>query len=193
MSTQHIDTRARERGMVLVTALLMLVVVTLIALAMFRSVGLDEKMAGNLREKQRALNAAETAEQYAEFWLANGGSASSVPIPCTGMMTASTAQVCTNYIPSAAVLPWVSSTGTTVGVTYTPIAPSLFNVNTTPAMGTYYQQPQYYITYLGQTVGGLGKIYQIDAAAWGALPDTLAVVETTYIVQTAVQDLGSNQ
>ena len=41
--------------MVLVTALLLLVVVTLIALAMFRSVGLDQKMAANLREKQRAL------------------------------------------------------------------------------------------------------------------------------------------
>ena len=39
---------------------------------MFRSFGLDEKIAGNMREKHRALTAAETAEQYAEWWLSNG-------------------------------------------------------------------------------------------------------------------------
>ena len=38
--------RAHTRGMVLVTALLMLIVVTILALAMFRSFGLDEKIAG---------------------------------------------------------------------------------------------------------------------------------------------------
>ena len=63
--------------MVLVTALLMLIVVTILAVAMFRSFGLDEKIAGNLREKQRALNAAETAEQFAEYWLTG---AAAVPI-----------------------------------------------------------------------------------------------------------------
>ena len=47
-------TSTRQRGMVLVTSLLLLVVVTLLAVSMFRSFGLDEKIAGNLREKQRA-------------------------------------------------------------------------------------------------------------------------------------------
>ena len=58
-----------QRGMVLVTSLLLLLVVTMLAISMFRSMGLDEKIAGNMRDKQRALNAAETAEQFAESWL----------------------------------------------------------------------------------------------------------------------------
>ena len=50
--------RAHARGMVLVTALLMLVVVTILGLAMFRSFGLDEKIAGNLREMFQNITAA---------------------------------------------------------------------------------------------------------------------------------------
>jgi type IV pilus assembly protein PilX len=58
--------RPQQRGMVLVTALLLLIVVTILAVGMFRSFGLDERMAGNVREKNRALNTAESAEQAAE-------------------------------------------------------------------------------------------------------------------------------
>ena len=82
MSWLHPRRGARQNGMVLVTALLMLIVVTIIALAMFRSFGVDEKIAGNLREKQRAVSAAETAEQYAEYWLANGGNANGASKRC---------------------------------------------------------------------------------------------------------------
>jgi len=85
------------RGMVLVTALLMLIVVTILALAMFRSFGLDEKIAGNLREKQRALSAAETAEQYAEYWLTTGGgSANAVLGVCTSPAPANAPTICTS-------------------------------------------------------------------------------------------------
>ncbi|HUE12144.1 MAG TPA: PilX N-terminal domain-containing pilus assembly protein, partial [Steroidobacteraceae bacterium] len=76
MITRQLRSMPRQRGMVLVTALLLLIVVTLLAVGMFRSFGLDEKIAGNVREKQRALNAAETAEEYAEFWLAAGNGTS---------------------------------------------------------------------------------------------------------------------
>jgi type IV pilus assembly protein PilX len=180
----------RERGMVLVTALLLLVVVTLIALAMFRSVGLDQKMAANLREKQRALNAAESAEQYAEYFLANGGSGSAPLGICSPPLVTGPTPICTNPMTSPATLPW------TTGVNYAltaATAPSAMNITTTPALGSFYYSPAYYIAYVGQTAGGLGKIYQIDAVAYGASPDTAAVVESTYIVQTSVQDLGSNQ
>ena len=51
---------------------------------MFRSMGLDEKIAGNMRDKQRALNAAETAEQYAENWLSLGNGSNGVA--CTAVV-----------------------------------------------------------------------------------------------------------
>ncbi|MGO9633435.1 MAG: PilX N-terminal domain-containing pilus assembly protein [Steroidobacteraceae bacterium] len=176
----------RQRGMVLVTSLLLLIVVTLLAISMFRSFGLDEKIAGNVREKQRALNAAETAEQYAEYWLASGNGASA--IACTAMVASTVGQVCTLPLASfTATLPW------TIGVTYLPSAPTAMNVTTSPGQGTYYYTPMFYITYLGPTGSGNGKIYQIDAAGYGGSPDTAAVVESTYLVQSSVSCLGCNQ
>ena len=188
----------RQRGVVLVTSLLLLIVVTILAISMFRSFGLDEKIAGNVREKQRALSAAETAEQYAEYWLASGNGAAVVT--CTGMVTSLLGQVCSNTaLPASFVsLPWTYS-GANVGVTYLPNAPTAASSTPIPmpiansGQGTYFNQPMFYITYLGATGTGNGKIYQIDAAAYGGSPDTAAVVESTYLVQTSVSCLGCNQ
>ena len=176
----------RQRGVVLVTSLLLLIVVTILAISMFRSFGLDEKIAGNVREKQRALNAAETAEQYAEYWLASGGGTSA--IACTALVASTVGQVCTLPLASfTTTLPW------TVGVTYAPTVPTAMNITTTPGQGTFYYTPMFYITYLGATGTGNGKIYQIDAAGYGGSPDTAAVVESTYLVQSSVSCLGCNQ
>jgi type IV pilus assembly protein PilX len=180
--------RQRSRGMVLVTALLMLVVVTILALAMFRSFGLDEKIAGNLREKQRALSAAETAEQYAEYWLTTGGGSANAPlINCTASAPASAPTICTNALASAASVPWTAS-GNLVGVPYAPSVPTPMAVSTTPSQGSYYATPQFYVQWLGTTSNG--TIYQIDAQGFGGSPDTVAVVETTYIVQASVINLA---
>ena len=75
MITPHPQSTAGQRGLVLVTSLLLLVVVTILAIGMFRSFGLDEKIAGNVREKQRALHAAEGAQAYAEWWVSQAGGA----------------------------------------------------------------------------------------------------------------------
>ena len=57
----------RQRGVILITAMLLLIVVTIMALSMFRGYGAQERLAGNTRDKQRALAAAISAQQYAEF------------------------------------------------------------------------------------------------------------------------------
>jgi type IV pilus assembly protein PilX len=176
--------QARERGMVLVTTLLLLIVVTLIALAMFRSFGLDEKMAGNVRDKQRALNTAETAEEYAEYWLLYNGT-SITPASCSAVVAASTGQICTNALASPATLPWTAS------VTYTPptSATPITITGTTPEAGGYFAAPAYYITLLGTTSAGAKTTYQIDAVGYGTSPDSVAVVETTYVLKQGVTDL----
>ena len=56
----------RQHGMALISGLLVLVVVTILAVSMFRSFGMQARIAGNTREKQRALHAAESAQEYAE-------------------------------------------------------------------------------------------------------------------------------
>jgi type IV pilus assembly protein PilX len=171
-----------QGGMVLVTSLLLLIVVTLLAVGMFRSFGLDEKIAGNVREKQRALGAAETAEQYAESWLAAGNG--SLGVNCTALVAASVGQVCSNLLALPTQVPY------TAGVTYVPTVTSAMNVTgVVGGQGAYYAAPTFYIAYLGATANG--SIYQIDAAGYGGSVDTAAVVEATYLVSSGVKDLGA--
>ncbi len=71
MKPRSSDKQFAQKGMVLVSSLLLLIVVTLIAISMFRSFGIQEKIAGNMREKQRAVQAAVSAQTFAENWLEN--------------------------------------------------------------------------------------------------------------------------
>lgn len=55
-----------ERGAVLLVSLVMLLLLTLIGLASMRMVQLEERMAGNLRDRQMAFQAAEAALRAGE-------------------------------------------------------------------------------------------------------------------------------
>jgi type IV pilus assembly protein PilX len=184
--------KSLQRGMVLVSSLLLLVVVTILAIGMFRSFGLDEKIAGNTREKQRALQAAVSAQQYAEWWLSVGNALNLVA--CSGPYDVTTGvPMCTNTLASAvggsaniAVLPWKVANVITQ-VVYTPPNMS-FQTGLNIAAGTYYAKPVFYISYLGTGTGSNGSpgiLFQIDAAGYGGSPSTAAVVESTYLLQTA--------
>lgn len=72
----------REREFALIIGLLLLLVLTLFAVGMFSRSGLQERIAAATR-KQRAVEAAQSALQYGEWWLQlnNGGAA----VNCTGM------------------------------------------------------------------------------------------------------------
>ena len=86
MSEYRVYQRAPQRGMALIASLLLLVVITILGIAMFRSFGLQEIVAGNTREKTKALQASESAEQYAEWWLTENGAVNATadsPVPIT--------------------------------------------------------------------------------------------------------------
>jgi len=185
--------------MVLISSLLLLLVVTIMALAIFRSSGVEEKIAGNQREKERALHAAESAQQYAEWWLSSGLGATT-PIVCNTLVAATTpiaGQVCANTLPTivtngnVANLPWQVS-GANVGVTY---APPNMNLNPGGGVNTYSQTPVFYISYLGltadSTTSNYKLLYQVDAAAYGGSANAVAVVESTYYVTSGVCNLGA--
>ncbi len=65
---------ARQGGMALVISLIFLAVVSLLAMASMQSALLQEKMAGNQKESQQALQAAEAALRAAERYLEAGSS-----------------------------------------------------------------------------------------------------------------------
>jgi type IV pilus assembly protein PilX len=192
------DMRRAQRGMVLVSSLLLLIVVTIIALSMFRSFGMQEKIAGNMREKQRALSAAVSAQQFAENWLMN--SATQAPVACVaGLLngTVGQGQICNtatalkSVVPNGDVttVPWTIG-GAPVGVTFLPAGMSL---STTPSVSvanlanpTYYGIPAYYISDMGPSADPTipGEIYQVDAYGYGGNSATVAEVESTYAVYT---------
>ncbi len=197
ISSSH-RTRFAQRGVVLVAALLLLIVVTIMALSMFRSFGIQEKIAGNMREKQRALNAAEAAEVYAEIWLTNNGNSVTPSVNCVGPLNANIGQgqICANVLPLIPVdvtKPPYMIAGVPVGVTYLPDAmpvgligaTSVFNADPTQAKFAF--APGFYISDLGLSgdPNVPGEVYQIDAYGYGASPNTVAVVESTFAVYTS--------
>jgi type IV pilus assembly protein PilX len=193
MITRAYEARFAQRGVVLVSSLLLLIVVTIIALSMFRSFGIQEKISGNMREKQRALQAAESAQVYAEVWLTGNAGPST---PCTTMLNANQGegQICATplqqVVPDLTVVPWPAGvtylpTGMPIGATTTYSAPS--------AVGPkYFATPTFYISDLGASTDATvpGEIYQIDAFGYGGSQNTVAVVESTYAVYTSSSCVG---
>jgi type IV pilus assembly protein PilX len=181
-----------QRGMVLITSLLLLLILTMLAVSMFRSYGVEERIAGNTRDKQRARSAAISAQQFAETFLSTT-TGSLTPTACAGIVPSTGAiPICSLPAPIFTTVPW------TVGVTYTQFTANAINgvsnvVKATNATGdtttqaaSYYAAPMFYITDLGPAPAALcstgGEVYQIDALGYGGTINTVAVVESTYVV-----------
>ena len=196
-------TRSRPRpsaqaGVVLITAMIILVVITVLSLAMFRNFGVLERMSGSSMEKQRTFNAAQNALQYAEWWVSqgNGGAGSSCSTLLSADASPPTTQVCSNALLSTAatstqaqvsVVHWKTSGGTDLGVAYTP--PNL-TVSSTPGAGAVAIKPRFYVSPLGTDPSGIVQLYQISAMAEGGTADTIAVVQSVYGVKSNVVDAG---
>ena len=170
--------RTAQKGMALITGMLLLMVLTILAMSMFRSYGTQQKIAGNVREKNRAVSAAVSAQQFAEYWLS-----STTPPPavdCSGMNLSPVPQVCNNS-PDFTVVPW-SLNAQPVGVSFNNFNTTATVNQTQPSQGTYFSTPLFYITDLGKSAAGPGEVYQIDATGWGGTRDTVAVVESTFLL-----------
>ena len=183
----------RQRGLALISSLLLLVIITLLALSMFRSFGVQERIAGNLREKDRALHAAESAQQYAEWWLLQPGAIAGGTVVCgPGFLigTLGQGQICSNQLTQApfnllsvSALPWPA------GVTFQPNGMSLAG-NGANNDASYFGPPAFYIADLGPAADAQGEAYRVDAYGYGAAPSTVAVVESVYEVQQGVLNRG---
>jgi type IV pilus assembly protein PilX len=193
--TRHSRGPHAARGIALVTSLLLLLIITLLALSMFRSFGIQGRIAGNTREKQRALLAAEAAQQYAEYWLSAGlGSTTSDTICSTtanNLLNANLGggQICSNALTSVTTVPWTYDNvvgGQQVGVQYNP-GLALTIEAAGAAVGSYAQIPVFYIADLGASATDAGsEVYQIDAVGYGGNANTVAIVESTYEVGSGV-------
>jgi len=182
-----------QRGVILISALLLLIVMTILAMAMFRTNGVQELIAGNVREKQRALQTAQDAQQWAEIWLSTSGNVLSNSEDCTtvGLVAyGATAVPGICILPVASIddalnvttVPWTVG-GAEVGFTFFPGSTSGtgdMTLSTTGGANSYYQAPRFYIGLLTYTA--TQALYRIDAWNWAGTQNTAAVVESNFLV-----------
>jgi type IV pilus assembly protein PilX len=190
MSRIIMSPRSQQHGMALAAALLLLLVITILGVGMFHSFGLQERIAGNTLDKHRALHAAETTEVHVETALKGfQGANATTGVTCAGLIAEvpPAIQVCTNTLASVATnmasLP-LNNAGAVTGVTYQ--APGI-TVGT--GQGLYYANPSYYVSFIAglynQTTGVSTNTYTINALGYGGAPNSVAEVESTYIVNVA--------
>ena len=68
-STKIVITRSRHRGAVLIVALIMLLVLTILGVAALQGANMEERMAGNMRDRNLAFQSAEAALVDAESFV----------------------------------------------------------------------------------------------------------------------------
>lgn len=185
-----------QGGFALITSIILLMIITILALGMFRGFATQEHIAGNLREKERAFHAAVSAEQFAEWWLLQPGNVSAGSVSCagTGVMTApNQGQVC-NLTPALAGYTTADPSTWGFVTNYTPTGMSIGAVNGSNSngdtMSSYVKAPGFWITDLGLAGDGAGEAYQIDAYSYGATTNTVAVVESVYELTQGMVNRG---
>jgi Tfp pilus assembly protein PilX len=116
----------RQRGVVLIIALVMLITITFAGLALFRQVGLGAVIVGNLAFKQGATSAADRGVEQARAWLTTPLSASIT------RLQGSTTDTDVVYFPAYCYTgvgnaDWVNSTSTDTSCTRTTGSPPTFD------------------------------------------------------------------
>lgn len=184
--TQTHKRRRRNRGVILVVGLLFLLAIVLLSLAMVRSYGMQEKLAGNTRDKQRSFEAAQNALAYGEWWLSSSGSGSVSTTCSTPNNPIASVTVCSNPLANPSNTPWAA---------WTTYQPANMQVQAGGGIGAsgdinYQAAPGLYISYVGLTLDGKGALYQVNAFSSGGSYETMSVVQSIYKLQTASKDLG---
>ncbi|MHB1084990.1 MAG: pilus assembly PilX family protein [Thiobacillus sp.] len=161
--------RNHQTGVVLITGLIFMVVLTILAVAAMRSTTLEERMTGNARDRDMAFQSAEAALRAGEQVLTGA----SLPV-----FTAGTAN--TPRIAAGTQVTYWKTTHNWTQSTAMPWAPA----------GTY-SAPRYVIEEMGITAGtgggglGIGPIadsgvYRITARGVGSSANTMVILQAVY-------------
>lgn len=170
----------RQRGVALPIGLIILMVMTIIGVAAIQTTSLDEKMAGNETDRNRAFQAAEAALRDAESELVGSGRKIFGLVGFTESCGSSTtAGLCYNGPAGYSAPIW-----TTVSMTSAPsVAYHQFtNPSDTTSFSELSARPRYLIEGFRKNVPGWGLIfyYRITARAQGASPNTVVWLQTVF-------------
>ena len=182
-------TLTRQAGVALITAMIFLVVLTLLATAGMRGTLLQERMAANSRNHDLAFEAAEAALRDAIFKVQSGAittiSGFTTPCSSSGLCLPSTIGT-DNW---TTVFPFGQTTSSSSAATYSGTA---LSYSATSFLAT---QPQYIVELLPNTTipagnsQGIGRStpsgtatpYRITARGWGMTAEAQATTQATYL------------
>lgn len=165
-------TLERQQGAALITGLIFLVVLTMMGITAARMSTLEERMAGNLRDRALAMQAAELALRDAERDILNSGRISGI----SNFVAACTNGLCYNGPAGFPNPVW-----TTVSMT---AAPSVAHGTFTGAGGIqgFPVQPRYLIEGIRKTPPGSGEtfFYRITVRAQGMNANTVVWLQEIF-------------
>ena len=166
-----------QQGAVLVISLLLLLIMTLIGVTTMSTTSLEEKMAGNMRDKNVALQAAEAALEDGEAWLAPLGSQPAETTTCGAPPCDVWAL---NTLPdlSSQSQSWWLSNGREYGAAGSK---DINDVNTDPR---YILEAQSFVPDaldMGQNPPTGKSIYRVTAHGTGGSDDAQVILQTTFV------------
>ncbi|MBI4755011.1 MAG: pilus assembly protein [Betaproteobacteria bacterium] len=172
----HARARAEpQRGAALLIALVFLVILTLLGLAAMRTSGLEERMAGNLRDRSIAFQAAEAALRYAEQDIRLSGRVRGL----SGFDRECTAGLCYNGLNQPfPVEVWRDADKLKRAVEYGSI-----DAAGRERLPTVAKQPRYLIEGFIKQQPGAGPtyFYRITARATGRNPNTVVHLQEVFV------------
>jgi type IV pilus assembly protein PilX len=195
MKNHTINNALKQSGFTLFASLIFLVILTMLGVSMFSGFTQDQLIAGNVREKARALDSAQTLLNTAQAWMAvpgntyvGGGWITGQDCTSLSAITVSNTStnqvVCTGAISSPTTLPW---TGFRMNSTLTGLT-----VSTTGGVSTYAANPSYHMQYISATnANPPTAIYKVTATGQGGNADAVAVVQAVYEIKAKHRDLGN--
>lgn len=196
--TRHVPIR-RQQGAALVVGLVIMVVLTVLGITAARMAGLEERMAGNLRDRSLAMQAAEMALRDAEkdilgfgsrtisgttlFWPncnSDGNTGTADDGLCTCGETINSGFLIDNARCVAGGVGYVSPVWTLVSMTGAPSVQyaAFTGVQAIPLV---FSQPRYIIEGFRKTSGGGEAFYyRITVRAVGANPNTVVWLQEVF-------------
>lgn len=182
--------RQEQKGFVLFVVMIFLIVMSLLGISMFKGFINDQKNSGNVREKQRAIEAAQASLDSIEYWMQQednvyqGGFATGI-VCDTNTQVGVKPIICSNALINPAT---PSSWGSFQ--TFTP-STAMLPVNASGGQNNYASNPNYYIQYLGTSSQNIA-MYKVTSTAQGGNATAATVLETIFEVKFTSRDIGGS-
>lgn len=178
------NAKPTQRGAVLVSAMIFLIVLMILGISLVGSTRTDEKMARNARDADVAFAAAEAALRDAELRITGSYKWPYSPVNLNLFDTSCTSGLCdSTTVPLAFQVDLLDFYDSTAPASN---AVTIGTATASPTVANVLDQPKYMIEMVCSNMGsakasGCGRIFRITAQARGRLANTKIVLQEIYL------------